>query len=158
MFEIERSIEDGQFVTIGYVEGHGTTTEIQNYQFIDEISDIQATSLSYRLKQIDYDGSYEYSEVVEVTNIAPTDFVIQQNYPNPFNPVTTISYSLPIKAQVELFIYNTLGESIKRLVNEEKEAGRYSVEFNATALPSGIYFYRLQAGSFVETKKMVLMK
>jgi len=137
------------------------TAQQQKYrtiEFIDEISDIQATSLSYRLKQIDYDGSYEYSEVVEVTNIAPTDFVIQQNYPNPFNPVTTISYSLPIKAQVELFIYNTLGESIKRLVNEEKEAGRYSVEFNATALPSGIYFYRLQAGSFVETKKMVLMK
>ena len=93
-----------------------------------------------------------------VDNPAPADYALQQNYPNPFNPATTISYSLPLKSQVELVIYNTLGESVMQLVNEEKEAGRYSVEFNATSLPSGIYFYRLQAGSFVETKKMVLMK
>ncbi|MCH7965140.1 MAG: T9SS type A sorting domain-containing protein [Bacteroidetes bacterium] len=162
MFEIERRIEDRQFVTLGYVEGHGTTTGIQNYQYIDNISDIQATSLSYRLKQIDYDGSYEFSEVVEVTNLAPTDFALHQNYPNPFNPVTTISYSLPVKSQVELVIYNALGESVTQLVNEEKEAGTYKVEFSATggatALPSGIYFYRIQAGSFVQTKKMLLMK
>jgi len=158
MFEIERSIEDGQFVTIGNVEGHGTTTEIQNYQYIDNISDLQATSLSYRLKQIDYDGSYEYSEVVEVKNLAPTEFALHQNYPNPFNPVTTIRYSLPVKAQVELIIYNALGESVTQLVNEEKEAGRYEVKFDAAALPSGIYFYKLKAGSFIEIKKMVLMK
>ena len=85
-------------------------------------------------------------------------FVLLHNYPNPFNPSTTISYSLPVKSQVDLVIYNTLGESITQLVNEEKEAGKHSVEFNATSLPSGVYFYRLQAGSFVETKKMVLMK
>ncbi|MGB5847236.1 MAG: fibronectin type III domain-containing protein, partial [Ignavibacteriaceae bacterium] len=157
-FEIERRIEDGQFSTIGYVEGHGTTTEKQNYQFIDNISDIQSTSLSYRLKQIDFDGSYEYSDVVEVTNLAPTDFALHQNYPNPFNPVTTIIYSLPVKSQVELIIYNTLGEIIEQLVNEEKEPGRYEVKLNASNLPSGIYFYRLRSGSFVETKKIILMK
>jgi len=158
MFEIERRIEHGQFTTIGYVEGHGTTTETQNYQFIDNISDIQATSLSYRLKQIDYDGSYEYSDIVEVTNLAPTDFALHQNYPNPFNPVTTISYSLPVKSQVELVVYNTLGESVTQLVNEEKVAGRYEAKFDATALPSGIYFYRIRAGSFTETRKMILLK
>ena len=143
---------------IGFVNGHGTTTEIQNYQYIDNISDLQANSLAYRLKQMDYDGSYEYSDVVEVTNLAPTDYALQQNYPNPFNPVTTITYSLPIKSQVELVIYNALGETVTQIVNEEKEAGRYKVKFSATTLPSGIYFYRIQAGSFVETKKMILMK
>jgi hypothetical protein len=164
-FEVQRKLENSDWKRIEFVEGHGTTTEIQNYQFIDNISDIQATSLSYRLKQIDYYGSYEYSKVVEVSNPAPTDYDLRQNYPNPFNPVTTISYSLPVKSQVELVIYNTLGESVMQLVNGEKEAGNYEVSFSATNLPSGIYFYRLQvypanggAGSFVETKKMVLMK
>jgi len=158
MFEIERRIEDGQFATIGYVEGYGTTTETNTYQYIDNISDLQATSLSYRLKQIDFDGSYEYSDVVEVTNLAPTDFALHQNFPNPYNPTTTITYSLPIKSQVDLVIYNTLGESVTQLVNEEKEAGNYEVKFDATALPSGIYFYRLQAGSYNQTKKMILLK
>jgi hypothetical protein len=158
MFEVERRIEDKQFVTIGFVEGHGTTTETKNYQYIDNINDIQATSLSYRLKQIDYDGSYEYSDEVEVTNPAPTDYALHQNFPNPYNPTTTISYSLPVKAQVELIVYNTLGESIVQLVNEKKEAGSYSAKFDAENLPSGIYFYRLQSGSFVDTKKMILLR
>jgi hypothetical protein len=165
-FEIERKSGAAEFVKIGFVEGHSTTTEKQNYQFIDIMKDVQANSLTYRLKQIDYDGSYEYSTEVFVDNQAPTEFALHQNYPNPFNPATTISYSLPIKAQVELVIYNTLGESITRLVNEEKEAGKYTVKFDATNLPSGIYFYKLQAGSpsagsgqgFVETKKMILLK
>jgi len=86
------------------------------------------------------------------------EYILFNNYPNPFNPVTTISYSLPLKSQVELVIYNALGESVTQLVNEEKEAGKYSFEFDAKSLPSGVYFYRLQAGSFVETKKMILMK
>ena len=98
------------------------------------------------------------AKIVLVENPAPVDYALHQNYPNPFNPVTTISYSIPIKSQVELVIYNTLGERIKKLVKEEKEAGRYSVEFDATVLPSGVYFYRLQAGDFAETKKMVLLR
>jgi len=89
---------------------------------------------------------------------SPKDFALYQNYPNPYNPVTTISYSLPLKSQVELILYNTLGESIKHLVSGEKEAGSYEVEFNATGLPSGIYFYRIQAGDYIETKKMVLLR
>jgi len=161
-FEIERKIIqsefEGQWVRIGFKEGYGTTTEPKEYSFVDDISGIAANSLSYRLIQIDFDGTYEYSDEVLVDNPAPLNYALQQNYPNPFNPATTISYSLPLKSQVELVIYNTLGESVIRLVNEEKEAGKYSVKFDATNLPSGIYFYRLQAGSFVETKKMVLMK
>jgi len=160
-FEIERKIihtGDGEWTTIGFKEGKGTTTETHSYQYIDNISDIKATSLCYRLKQIDYDGSYEYSNEVLVDNPAPVNFALHQNHPNPFNPVTTISFSLPLKSKVELVVYNVLGESVIRLVNGEKEAGKHSVEFDAAGLPSGVYFYRLQAGEFVETKKMLLLK
>jgi hypothetical protein len=85
-------------------------------------------------------------------------YVLEQNYPNPFNPSTTIKFQLPELSFVTLKVYDVLGNEIKTLVNEEKVVGNYEVEFNATRLPSGIYFYRLQSGSFVETKKMVLMK
>jgi len=168
-FEIERKIIDnenqGEWIRIAFKEGYGTTTEPKEYFYVDDISSITATSLAYRLKQIDFLGSYEYSDEVFVGNPAPEDYAIQQNYPNPFNPVTTISYSLPLKSQVELVVYNALGEKVKQLVNVEKEAGSYSIVLNAAGLPSGIYFYRLQvypanggAGSFTETKKMVLLR
>lgn len=98
------------------------------------------------------------SDVILAENSTPIDFALHQNFPNPYNPATTITYNLPIKSQVELILYNTLGESIKHLVNGEKEAGLHSVEFNAENLPGGIYFYRLQAGNFTQTKKMILLK
>ena len=162
-FEIERSASfnasgEDTWVRIGYKEGHGTTTEPQSYSFNDDISSIKTQSLKYRLKQINYDGSYEYSKVVEVTNLSPVEFILQQNYPNPFNPVTVIKYGLPVKSNVQLKIFNSIGEEIQTLVNEEKPAGSYEVEFNASNLPSGIYFYQIKAGSFSETKKMVLLR
>jgi len=95
---------------------------------------------------------------IEEINNLPQQFSLEQNYPNPFNPVTTISYSLPIKSQVELVVYNVLSESVTQLINEEKEAGKYNIEFNAAGLPSGVYFYQLRAGDFVDTKKMLLLK
>jgi hypothetical protein len=122
------------------------------------VSTQQASSFAYRLKQVDFDGSYEYSDEVLVDNPVLVDYALQQNYPNPFNPATTISYSLPIKSQVELIVYNALGESVIQLVNEVKEAGSYSVELKAESLPSGVYLYRLQAGDFVQVRKMILMK
>jgi len=157
-FEIERKQVGNKWLRIGFIEGYGTTSESKEYSFINNITDINIRLIKYRLKQMDFDGNYKYSEELLVKNPAPADYTLQQNYPNPFNPVTTISYSLPVKSEVELVIYNALGEEVMKLANEEKEAGRYSVEFNATSLPSGIYFYRLQAGEFVETRKMVLMK
>jgi len=159
-FEIERKLDNSDWDRIGFVAGHGTTTEPKEYSYSDDIKNITVNSLAYRLKQIDFDGSYEYSDevLVEVEIPLPSEFTLHQNYPNPFNPVTIISYSLPIKSQVEIVIYNTLGESITRLVNGEKEAGQHSVEFNAASLPSGIYFYKLQAESFAESKKMLLLK
>ena len=88
----------------------------------------------------------------------PTDYTLFQNYPNPFNPSTAIEFSLPVNSNVTLTIYNLLGQVVTTLVNEDKPAGTYSVEFNATSLPSGIYFYKLEAGNFIQTKKMVLLK
>jgi hypothetical protein len=170
-FEILRSDQNNEWKKIGFVEGHGTTTESQFYSFIDE--SLQPGKYQYKLKQIDFDGSFEYSKVVEVTIEGPTEFSLSQNYPNPFNPITKIKYIVPPvtlrQAQsdilITLKIYDVLGNEVATLVNEEKPAGEYEVEFNAYRhsgkvrnLPSGIYFYQLKAVNFVETKKMVLMK
>ncbi len=157
-FEVQRMQDNSDWERIGFVKGHGTTTEPKEYSYVDNISGIALQQLAYRLKQTDFDGSFEYSDVVNVNNLAPTDFVLHQNFPNPFNPSTVIKYSLQVKSQVQLDVFNALGEEVKQLVNEVKEAGQYSIEFNASNLPSGTYLYRLQAGDYVETKKMVLMK
>jgi parallel beta-helix repeat protein len=161
-FEIERKIieieSEGEWTTIGFREGYGTTTEPKEYSYVDDIRDINVKSISYRLKQIDYDGSYKYSEEVFVDNPAPIDYSLQQNYPNPFNPNTKIKYSIPQTSKVVIIVFAVLGNEIETLVNEEKSAGTYEITWFAEGLPSGIYFYRIQAGSFVETKKMVLIK
>ena len=156
MFEIERRSKEGQFITIGYVEGYGTTTEPQEYSYVDNT--VGTGIYHYRLKQIDFLGTYEYSDEIEVEVNGPLTFVLEQNYPNPFNPSTLIKYSVPENGFVKLSVYNLVGEEVNLLVSGQVDAGFYEIEFNATALPSGIYFYKLQAGNFIETKKMVLMK
>jgi hypothetical protein len=156
-FEIERSSERTNWRTIGFREGKGTTSEPQQYSYSDILSGVESSKLYYRLKQVDFNGSFEYSDIVEV-EIAPSVFSLSQNYPNPFNPTTTIIYQVPGLSFITLKVYDVLGNEIESLINEEKQAGNYEIEFNATNLPSGIYFYKLQAGNFVETKKMVLMK
>jgi hypothetical protein len=157
-FDILRSSQDDNWDVIGFVAGHGTTTEPQSYSYFDDISNITSNLLAYRLKQIDFAGSFEYSDVVYVENLTPTDFVLHQNFPNPFNPTTTIEYSLPLKSQVELVVYSCLGEEVQQLINKEEEVGNHTIDFNASTLPSGIFFYKLQAGDFVQTKKMILLK
>jgi len=156
IFEIERKNKGGQFIKIGNVEGYGTTTEPQEYSYID--NSVGTGIYYYRLKQIDFGGQYEYSDEIEVEVNGPLTFGIEQNYPNPFNPSTLIKYSISENGFVKLSVYNLVGEEVTVLVNKEVDAGFYEIEFDATTLPSGIYFYRIQAGSFVETKKMVLMK
>jgi len=109
-------------------------------------------------KLIDFDGSYEYTNEVIIEISQPDFFLLKQNYPNPFNPSTIISWQLPETKFVTLKIYDVMGNEVASLINEEKQAGNFEVEFNATILSSSTYFYRLQAGSYVETKKMVLIK
>jgi hypothetical protein len=161
-FEIERKIiaanDQGEWIRIAFVEGSGTTTENKNYNYIDDVNDVFASSLIYRLKQVDYNGKFEYSSEVLVDNISPANYVLEQNYPNPFNPLTTISFGIPVKSKVALKVFDIVGNEIITLVNEEKEPGRYNVNFNAENIASGIYFYTLKTENFIQTKKMILMK
>ena len=163
LFEVQRSFEGSDFATIGFVYGKGTTTERQDYTHSDKI--LADGKYSYRLKQIDYLGSYEYSDIIEIELRVFNSYLLEQNYPNPFNPTTTIGYGIKEKDNIKITVLNSIGEEVAILVNEEKESGFHTVDFNAANLPSGVYFYQLkatpsggQAGSFVETKKMVLMK
>ena len=155
-FEVQRRTAETEYSSIGFVEGHGTTTETHNYSFTDR--NAQAGVTYYRLKQVDYDGTFEYSPVVEVNIAAPLAFNLEQNYPNPFNPSTNIVYSIPENGNVRLSVYNVVGEEVALLVNETKAAGNYTIEFNASNLPSGVYLYKLQAANSVQTRKMMLLK
>ena len=171
-FEMQRSQMsnvNGQtdWQVIGFVPGFGTTTEPKSYTFTDE--NLSAGKYLYRLKQIDFDGSFEYSNTVEVEINSPIEFTLEQNYPNPFNPTTKIKYTLPSvtlrQAQsdilVSLKVFDVLGNEIATLVNEPQQPSSYEVEFNvgqAISLSSGVYYYQLRVGSFVETKKMILLR
>jgi len=156
-FEIQRN-QSAEWETIGFVEGNGTTSEITNYTFFNDLSEFNSSAkLQYRLKQIDFNGVFSYSNVVEVDFVLE-NYSLSQNYPNPFNPSTSISFTLTTKTFVTLKIYNILGNEITTLVNELIPGGNHKVKFDATGLPSGVYLYSLNAGDFVETKKMLLMK
>jgi hypothetical protein len=154
-FDVERQYQD-EWKTIGFVQGAGNSYSPKEYEFID--NDKITGSVIYRLKQIDNDGSYSYSSQVEVELGIPTRNELEQNFPNPFNPSTNIRFSINKEAFVKLSIYNAIGELVSILVNEEKDAGIYTVNFNGSDLGSGIYFYKLEAGGFVQTSKMLLLK
>lgn len=156
-FNIERSSEKNEWRTIGFIEGKGTTSEPQHYLYSDRLSDIKSNKLYYRLKQIDNDGTYKYSNIVEV-GIAPSSFTLSQNYPNPFNPSTKIKYSIPQSSKVVVKVFDMLGKEVTTLVNEEKQAGTYELTWNAQDMPSGVYTYSIKAGSYTAVKKMVLIK
>jgi len=155
-FEIQRRVAESDFATVGFVKGEGTTTNQKEYSYIDK--DLIDGKYFYRLKQVDYNGSYEYSDVIEVDVRSLNEYALEQNFPNPFNPTTTIGYVLREKSNAKLILLNAIGEEVVVLVNEEQDKGFHKIDFNASTLASGVYFYRLQAGSFVETKKMVLLK
>ena len=154
-FEIQKSSDRVAYVTIAFVNGNGTSTSSHEYSYVD--TKVSGKTF-YRLCQVDFDGTSKFSNLVEVGEIAPTSFELSQNFPNPFNPVTNIKYSVASAQQVTLKVFNVLGKEVASLVNERKEAGNYSVDFSALNLSSGTYLYRLQAGAFVQTKKMVILK
>ncbi|HMN17464.1 MAG TPA: T9SS type A sorting domain-containing protein [Ignavibacteriaceae bacterium] len=159
-FQIERSkkleVRSEEWNSIGFVNGSGTTTKIKSYSYKDE--NLAAGKYLYRLKQIDLDGTFEYSNIIEAEVLSPSEFILEQNYPNPFNPNTRIQYAIGSKQFVSLKIFNSLGEEVASLVNEEKSAGFYKIDFNASHLSSGIYYYKIIAGDFVQTRKMILIK
>ena len=160
-FEIERkniseNIKEGDWIKIGFVHGHGTSNSTKKYSFIDK-NFTGGTKFNYRLKQIDMDGKYEFSKEVEI-ELIPKEYFLYQNYPNPFNPETYFKFQIVSRGLVTLKIYDILGKEIATIVNEEHEPGFYQYKWNASGLASGVYFYRLQAGDFISTKKLLLMK
>lgn len=160
-FSVERKTPlDERWIEVGFVPGFGSTTERKSYSFTDV--NLLMGAYSYRLKQIDFDGTYEYSNEVFAEVSAPKNFALLQNYPNPFNPATTIEFSIPEMSNVSIEIYNVIGELVASFVNQNLDAGYHSLNFNASNLPSGTYIYQLKAngqnGTFVDVKKMLLMK
>ena len=148
--------DNGNWTKIGFVNGHGNSNSPKNYGFTDR--SVSNGKYIYRLKQIDTDGKYEYSKEVEVDFGLPKTFSLGQNYPNPFNPATKINYTLPVETDVQLQVFTIEGEFVKSLLDERQSAGVYSIQFDASNLASGTYLFRLNAGGFIQTKKMTLTK
>ena len=157
-FEIERKNQDDDqsWEALGFVEGHGNSNSPKDYGFVD--STPLSGTVSYRLKQIDIDGKFEYSDVVVVKMDSPKEFKLVQNYPNLFNPSTLIRYEISDTRFVSLKVYNSIGQEVATLVNKKQNAGSYNVVFNAGNLSSGIYFYSIRTEDFVSVKKMLLLK
>lgn len=160
-FEIQRGlkIRDSEKViysTIGFINGNGTSEERHQYTFVD--NEPLTGEYYYRLKQIDYSGTYRIYGPVEVNNSEVFTYSLEQNYPNPFNPSTVINYSIPASGKVTIKLFSSLGEELAVLVNENKDAGRYNYQFDGSKYGSGIYFYQIQANDFSLTRKMILIK
>jgi hypothetical protein len=160
-FEIERKTEGGEWNKIGYVAGNGTSAEAHNYVFEDK--NLTAGTQRYRLKQIDMNGTFTYSKEIEAGGVVK-EYSLAQNYPNPFNPETSISFALANDSNVKLSVYDITGRKVKELLNGKKSKGAYTVNFNASGIASGVYFYRMEAKElngnavFGSSKKMILIR
>jgi len=155
-FEVQRKTDQSEFEAVGFVSGSGTTTESRSYFFTD--SKLANGQYIYRLKQMDFDGTFSFSDEIIVEVEAPAEYSLEQNYPNPFNPSTNINFSLAEAGLVKMVVYDMLGQKVSVIIDEFREAGYHSITFNATNLPSGIYFYTLETPQFKQTKKMLLTK
>lgn len=169
-FEIERSVKteivkdkpetESKWEKVGFVKGNGNSNSTKVYSFTDK-NLVGGSKFLYRLKQIDIDGNFEYSEEVEI-EVLPTKYELLQNYPNPFNPNTNIKFSLPEDTKVSINVYNVLGEKVASVLNGELKAGFHQVDFSANSfgyqLASGVYLYTIESKNFTQVKKMILMK
>jgi hypothetical protein len=163
-FDVERAevrSQNSEYKKIGFVPGKGSSNTPLNYIFEDK--KLNSGKYNYRLKQIDYNGNFEYYNLTTIVDVGlPAKFNLSQNFPNPFNPVTKIDFDLPFDSKVNIIIYELTGREVKTLVNVSRVAGYYTIQFNASDLSSGVYFYRIITKSadkdFVATKKMLLLK
>ncbi|MEP7145680.1 MAG: T9SS type A sorting domain-containing protein, partial [bacterium] len=160
-FDVERSNVKGQtsngWEKIGFVQGNGITSLPVNYEFTDR--NLTSGRYQYRLKQIDYNGNFEYYDLQnEVVVGVPAKYELSQNYPNPFNPKTIIKYEIPNANHVTIIVYDIMGKEIATLVNQLQDAGYYSVTLDGSKFASGQYFYKLQAGDFSQVNRMILLK
>lgn len=158
-FEVQRKLSSNiisDWKRIGFVQGNGNSNLANEYSYTDNLSVLG--KYCYRLKQMDNDGSASYSKTVEVNLGTPNKYELDQNYPNPFNPNTNIKFKLPLSGNVKIIVYNLIGQEVKVLLNEFKEAGEHIINFTADGLNSGVYIYRIEANGFTEARKMTLLK
>ena len=156
-FEVEKSFDKVNWNKIAFKNGYGNSNSVKDYTYTD--NEITKNGIYYyRLKQIDNNGDFEYSNIVEVNVNIPVKFEMAQNYPNPFNPVTNISFNLPEASNVTLYIFNAIGQQIKTINAGYKEAGKHTIEFDGSSLNSGVYFYKVEAGNNSMIRKMALIK
>jgi len=155
-FDIERKNRTKNWHKIGFVHGNGNSNSPKVYEYID--TNPTENNCLYRLKQIDFNGNYEYSKVIEVFIGAPSKISLKQNFPNPFNPITKINFELPTTSFVTLKVYDILGNEKEKLMSENLEAGIHEYNFDGSKLTSGVYFYSIQVNGFIYTKKMLLLK
>lgn len=159
-FYVERKIVSAvssSWENIKFIEGYGNSTSLIQYNFTDK--NMNAGRYAYRLKQADYNGSYEYYNLSgDVIIASPNNYTLHQNYPNPFNPSTKIDFEIPESGQISLKIYDVLGNEVLTLINEKRPEGFYSVEFNGSDYSSGVYYYKLESKGFTESRKMLLVK
>ncbi len=156
-FDIQKSASEAEeWETIGFVNGNGNSNAPKKYSFTDA-SNINGT-VKYRLKQIDIDGSFKYSNIIELNATLVKEFALEQNFPNPFNPTTVISYSIPEDSHVSVKVFDVLGNIVATLVNQNQTVNKYKVNFDAGNLTNGVYFYKIQAGNYSAVKKMILLK
>lgn len=160
-FSIQKSKDNVKFTDVTFIKGKGTTTNQTSYSYTDKTA--LFGQYYYRLKQIDFDGSFQYSKSIEVDLGTPKSFSLEQNYPNPFNPSTTIRFALPISAKVTIKLYNALGQEVTNVLSADLTAGIHETVFNASALSSGVYFYMIKAqgtngSNYTSTKRMILIK
>jgi len=155
-FAIERSEDGRSWSELAFVKGNGTTTNRVSYSFRD--GQVKAGTYQYRLKQVDYSGTFAYSNIITAAVGVPDEFTLMQNYPNPFNPSTVIEFALPKDETVSLKVYNAIGEMVAELVNGKLTAGYHTAIWDASSVPSGIYYCRISAGAYSSVKKMMLVK
>ncbi len=160
-FDVERSSDQKNFDRIGFVKGYQTATITQHYSFID--NKVTSGKYYYRLKQIDNDGSFQYSDIISIDIKIPLTFRLEQNFPNPFNPGTEISFVLSESSQIKLQIFDLLGKEIFTLIDSKYNAGYHSIRWDGRdndgrLVPSGVYLYQLQGRNFIQAKKMSLVR
>ena len=158
-FDVEFSTSpDAGFTKVGYVAGEGTTDITQTYQFSHSVAGFAGQTAYYRLKQVDFDGAFEYSDVVALDLPAASDAALHPAYPNPFNPTTTLSFALPVEGEIKLTIYDSMGREIQTLIDGVLPAGNHTRQFNATGLANGIYMYRLETPTQTFSNTVLLLK
>lgn len=160
-FEIERKAANTEYSTVAFINGNGTSASSKEYSFTD--AGLMSGKYSYRLKQIDFDGKFAYSNAIETEVNNPDAYYLAQNFPNPFNPSTSIEFTLRVDAKVSLRLFDALGQEVSTILSGSLATGSHKAEFNASGLNSGIYFYTIEASgidgsNFTATRKMILMK